>query len=74
VRKSGDFLSHIIGPHAVDVGMKQVIGGLSVSGDSSWRDDLDDGESGAYSEWPLGQTLHDLSAFAHYGIDLSVRE
>lgn len=74
VRKAGDFLGYIVGSRAVDVGMKQVIGGLSMSGESSWRDDLDDGESGAYSEWPLGQMLHNLSAFAQYGIDLEVRE
>ncbi len=74
VRAAGDFLEKIIGSKAVDAGMKQVIGPMSSSGPSTWREDLDDNQEGAFTEWPLGQMLHDLSAYARYGIDISVRE
>lgn len=74
VRAAGDFLERIVGSAAVDAGMKHIIGPLSGGDDTTWREDLDAGESGAFSEWPLGQMLHDLNAYAHYGIDLAARE
>lgn len=74
VRSAGEFLEKIVGAAAVEAGMKQIIGPLAGGDDTTWRDDLENGESGAFSEWPLGQMLHDLSAYAYYGIDLSVRE
>lgn len=54
--------------------MKRIIGPLSTGDQTSWREDLESGESGAFSEWPLGRMLHDLSAYAYWGIDISARE
>jgi hypothetical protein len=74
VRSAGDFLEKIVGIDAVDAGMKYIIGALALGEETSWREDLNNEESGAYSVWPLGQMLHDLNAYAYYGIDLSARE
>lgn len=74
VRAAGDFLEKIVGVDAVDAGMKHVIGPLARGRDTTWREDLEEGESGAFSEWPLGSMLHDLTAYAYFGIDLSARE
>ncbi|WP_177215265.1 hypothetical protein [Tranquillimonas alkanivorans] len=74
VRSAGEFLARITGPEAVDQGMKFVIGGLALTEGADWREALEAEEHGAYAVWPLGQMLHDLSAYAHYGIDLTARE
>lgn len=74
VRSAGDFLEKIVGVDAVDAGMKHIIGPLAIGEGTSWREDLENEEGGAYAVWPLGQMLHDLNAYAYYGIDLSVRE
>ncbi len=74
VRAAGDFLEQITGPKAAGAGMKHLIGTLGMSGSSTWREDLEENEFHAYSEWPLGEMLHNLSAYARYGIELSVRE
>jgi len=74
VREAGTFLESIIGTAAVEAGMKRIIGPLAGGSETSWREDLEEGENGAFSEWPLGAMLHNLSAYAHYGVDLSVRE
>lgn len=74
VRAAGDFLEKITGEESVNTGMKKIIGGLGSGKNTTWREDLENGDGSAYSEWPLGQKLHNLSAYAHYGIDLSVRE
>ena len=74
VRRAGDFLEKIVGPKATDDGMARIIGSLSVNGPAAWRDDLEDGENHAYSEWAIGEQLHFLSAYARYGIDLGARE
>jgi hypothetical protein len=74
VRGAGIFLEMITGTGAVEAGMKHIIGTLARESDTTWREDLEEGENGAFSEWPLGAMLHNLSAYAYYGIDLSVRE
>lgn len=38
--------------------------------DGDWREGIEDGSSSAFSEWPLGQMMHDLVAYAKFGIDL----
>ena len=74
VRRAGDFLEKIVGSKAANEGMARIIGSLSANGPAAWREDLEDGESSAYSEWAIGEQLHFLSAYARYGIDLAVRE
>ncbi|MEO9779059.1 MAG: hypothetical protein ABJH07_09825 [Sedimentitalea sp.] len=73
VRAAGDFLSQIVGAENADVGMKLLIGTLA-EGEDDWREGLKTNVQGAFSEWPLGQMLHNLSAYAHYGIDIEARE
>lgn len=73
VRAAGDFLSEIVGPENADPAMRTAIGALGAGEDldASWRDLLEDNEHHAFSEWPMGRLLHDLSAYAQYGIDLN---
>lgn len=71
---AGDFLEKITGPDAVNAGMKHIIGPLARGATTTWRDDLEEGDSSAFSEWPLGTMFHNLSAYAQYGIDISVSE
>lgn len=73
VRAAGDFLSQIVRAKDADVGMKHLIGPLA-DGEEDWREGLEANMQDAFSEWPLGQMLHSLSAYAHYGIDIEVRE
>ena len=72
VRAAGDFLGRIVDVTAVDAGMATIIGPLH-DDSSDWRESLADAESGAFSEWPLGARLHDLAAYARYGIDLAAQ-
>lgn len=74
VRRAGDFLEKIVGQKAANEGMARIIGSLSTNGPTKWREDLEEGESSAYSEWAVGGQLHFLSAYARYGIYLSARE
>ena len=46
---------------------------MSSADQEDWRATLEDEANGAYSEWPLGQRLHDLTAYANFGILLSAR-
>lgn len=73
VRAAGDFLSEIVKAEDAGEGMKRLIGTLA-DGKDDWREGLETNFSGAFSEWPLGQMLHNLSAYAHYGIDIEARE
>lgn len=76
VRAAGDFLACIVKPEDLDKGMNTLIGGLMNVSERpiNWRDALEENESYAYSEWPIGDKLHHLSAYAHYGIYLSHSE
>lgn len=75
VRAAGDFLSEIVGPQNAGPAMRTAIGPLGAGAhpDAGWRDLLDDNEASAYSEWPMGALLHDLSAYAQYGIDIDAQ-
>lgn len=73
VRAAGDFLNQIVGAEDADVAMKRLIGPLAAEEDG-WREGLEANMQGAFSEWPLGQMLHNLSAYADYGIDIEARE
>lgn len=73
VQAAGDFLAEIVGPENADPGMSRVIGPLlheAATAGTDWRECLEENESGAFSEWPMGRLLHDLTAFAQYGIDI----
>lgn len=74
VHAAGDFLAEIVGPENAGPAMRIALGPLA-DGDApdlGWHELLEENESNAFSEWPMGQLLHDLSAFAQYGIDLAV--
>ncbi|GGD19474.1 hypothetical protein [Sinisalibacter lacisalsi] len=73
VRAAGDFLCEIVGRKHADPAMKIALGPLDLGGEAEdgWRDLLEENESMAFSEWPMGHLLHDLSAFAQYGIDIA---
>lgn len=76
VRHAGDYLARIVGPAHADAGMAKIVsplGGTETNRDD-WRAALEDGESGGFSEWPLGARLHDLAAYAYYGIALTSEE
>lgn len=74
VWSAGDFLEKIVGVDAVDAGFKHIIGSLGKRSDTTWREDLEEEGSEAFSEWPLGTMFHDLNAYAYYGVDISARE
>jgi hypothetical protein len=73
---SRDYLARIIGESAADAAMahfvKSVVetAGEKLSEPSAWRDALEAAKPYCFSEWPLGQRLHDLVAYAVYGIVL----
>jgi hypothetical protein len=73
---AGDYLARIIGPEAVDAAMSRMISevvvasGESVEQPDDWRTSLSQAAHNCYSEWPLGSRLHDLAAYAVYGIVL----
>jgi len=73
VRAAGDFLTMIVRPEDAADGMHRIIGTMAGGGDD-WREALADSESGAFSEWPFGSMLHNLSAYSRYGIDLGSEE
>ncbi|MEY9387557.1 hypothetical protein ABIF93_005814 [Bradyrhizobium japonicum] len=80
VTAAGNFLTRIVGKEEVDAGMARMIAGvLNASGGklddpSDWREALDGASSYCYSEWVLGTHLHDLAAYALYGIVLDGAE
>lgn len=72
VKEAGGYLGMIVGGEAANAGMAQMVEPL-VGRDlepGDWREALDDAESQAFSDWPMGQRLHDLAAYAHFGIAL----
>lgn len=66
VRACADYMTRILGPAPVDAAMPVMLAPLC--GDKNWREDLDAETTNLYSEWALGQKLHDLTAYATYGI------
>jgi hypothetical protein len=73
---AGNYLSRIVGPEDTDAGMARIVNGLvSASGreiraESDWRAALLDNRPNCYSEWAIGAQVHDLAAYAEYGIVL----
>ncbi|WP_377811158.1 hypothetical protein ABNQ38_33810 (plasmid) [Azospirillum sp. A29] len=77
---AGDFLTRIIGADTVDAGMARIVepvvttSGTPMDSPSDWRHALKEASSNCFSEWPLGARLHDLTAYAVYGIVLDGSE
>jgi hypothetical protein len=77
---AGDFLTRIIGADDVDAGMARIVepvvrtSGDTILNPSDWRRALDASSNTCFSEWPLGVRLHDLAAYAVYGIVLDGSE
>jgi hypothetical protein len=73
---AGDYISRIVGDGETDAGMAVIISGLAeasgviVKDPSEWRAALMDASSNCFSEWKIGPKLHDLAAYAEYGIVL----
>jgi hypothetical protein len=76
VRAAGDYLGTIVGPDVADAAMAKIIEPLareagSTTGPATWREALAHSESYCFSSWPFGAQLHDLAAYAHFGIALA---
>jgi len=73
---AGDYISQIVGSDIADAGMALIIQGVvSASGStirspSDWREALKESRSNCFSEWPIGEQLLELAAYAEYGIVL----
>jgi len=48
VRAAGDFLEKITGEESVNAGMKKIIGDLGSGKNTTWREDLENGDGSAY--------------------------
>jgi hypothetical protein len=76
VTAAGDYLSRIVGNEDIDAGMARIVArvvetsGRKMTEPSEWRSALEHSSSYCFSEWPLGERLHDLAAYAVYGIVL----
>ena len=77
VTAAGDYICRIVGDEDANAGMSRIIegvtagaGGSEFKNPSDWRKALDEASSHCFSEWRLGSRLHDLSAYAIYGIAL----
>lgn len=72
VKKAGDVICAIIGDKLGNLAMHQVAEPLGAERPAEeWREALEESESGFYSEWKMGATLHSLLAYARYGILLT---
>lgn len=73
---AGNYISRIVGESETDAGMAVIIkpladtAGLTIEDPSQWRSALNDAAPYCFSEWEIGPQLHDLAAYAEYGIVL----
>jgi hypothetical protein len=73
---AGDYLSQIVGAEDADAGMAQLVKGVvesaggEVKSPGEWRTALVESRANCFSEWKMGAPLHDLAAYAEYGIVL----
>lgn len=77
VLATGDYLSRIVGPAVADRAMAVIAETVShgpLADVGSWREVLDQERSNCFSDWPLGARLHNLAAYAIYGIALEEGE
>lgn len=72
-RGLGDYLGYLVGRADADAAMALIVArlaGREVAPDA-WREALEENESLVFSEWPSAQHLHDLAAYAFFGIVLT---
>ncbi|AWJ87768.1 hypothetical protein TSH58p_30105 (plasmid) [Azospirillum sp. TSH58] len=75
---AGNFLTRIIGADAVDAGMARIVehvasgSGWAFENPSDWHPALE--RAGGFTGWPLGTRLHELTAYAVYGVTLDDSE
>lgn len=74
VHKTGDYLARIVGNESADAGMASLLAPLGDVKAATWRQDLDDHVQDCFSTWPLGALLHDLAAYAYFGIVIDTAE
>lgn len=73
---AADYIAEIVGADETDAGMAIIanglvaIGGGVINNPRQWRAALIAARSDCYSEWQVGSRLHDLAAYAEYGIVL----
>jgi hypothetical protein len=80
ITAAGNYLSRIVGAADADAGMARMVrqvvnaavGGLK--DDADWRKALDESSSSCFSELAFGARLHNLAAYAVYGIVLDCSE
>lgn len=65
----GNSLEMILGEKIASKAMTVIAETLG-NNDGDWREKIESGSSSAFSEWPLGQRMHDLVAYAKFGIDV----
>ena len=71
VKACGEYLTRIVGEDRANAGMSEITRDLSGGVDPGmWQEALEYDATNGFSEWPLGQTLHDLTAFAVFGVSL----
>ncbi|WP_420380862.1 hypothetical protein [Marivita sp.] len=69
----GRIAALIYGEAATDAAFDRLVGAcLSMTKKGGWRDALQEEANGIYSETPAGGLLHDLTAYADYGIVLDL--
>ncbi|PRY80642.1 hypothetical protein [Marivita geojedonensis] len=69
----GRIAALLYGEAAADTALDALVGAcLSVTRKGGWRDALQEEANGIYSETPAGALLHDLTAYADYGIVLNL--
>lgn len=74
---AGDFIARIVGQEKADAAMALIAKSLAGSrerDERDWRTIIDEERSSCFSEWALGERLHDLAAYAVYGIVLHASE
>lgn len=75
VRGAGDYLGRIVSPDVADAAMGRIMEAFGWKAESAdWHDVLQENEAYCFSEWPMGQNLHDLTAYAYFGIVLDATE
>jgi hypothetical protein len=73
---AGDYISRIVGQEATDAGMSLIVrdvisaSGGNIAAPGGWREALKNSSSSCFSEWPIGEQLLELAAYAEYGIVL----